>query len=161
MAGGPSLPEVRGLTRPPSFARHWCPRNRAPCPAEGLKVRDGDTLWARVESPFWHYTGEPMIRLWKVDCPEIFSPHSPEEYALGMKAKAFTESVVLGQQIALVAGVPETDDHDRFVAAVIYRGARDVQFDLGTELIRRRLTKADVPAFAAATDAERAAWGTV
>lgn len=152
---------LRALNAPAWSLHHWVPLSKAPLPAFVERVIDGDSFvaWARV--PLEDYPAYPTIRLAVVDAPEILHPTSPEEAALGAKATAFARLVLEGQQVALIPTAAQKDDRGRWVAAVIYRDARHAQVDFGSELKRRKLTKADVPAFAAATPEERAAWGTV
>lgn len=143
------------------FLRHFVPPCRGPFPGVVERVVDADTVqcWARVA--LWDYPAYPMVRLAGVDAPEIFHPQSPAEQLLGQKAAAFARAVLTGQPVSLLMATTPKDDHDRWVCGIVYRDARGVQVDYGSELIRRRLTKADVPVFAAATPEEQAAWGAL
>lgn len=148
----------------PWFLNHWVPNVKLMLPAYVESVHDGDTCqcWARV--PLEDYPAYPTIRLAVVDCPEIDLLHAkggPLEVELGMKAAAWVRATIMGQQVGLVPSPSLKDDRDRWLCAIIYRDARGGQHDLATELTARRFLKSDVPAYAAATDAERAVWGSV
>lgn len=156
-------PLVRGTTVPPELLRHWVALATPMLPGYVLKVVDGDTFEALVRTPLWDYPARPTIRLAVVDAPETMLPRSQAEAALAAKATAFAVQTLAGKQVAVVPAKTYKDDRNRWICRLLFKDAKGNVCDYGEALTKRRLTKADVPAFAAVLESKDAAaiaqWG--
>lgn len=122
---------------PPPFDHFPSRTFRAYC----MEVIDGDTFRLLVDIGFYNFS-YVTIRLLDVDTPEIFSPHSPNEFALGMRAKEKVQELIEHKQV-IIATKKDATTLGRFVAVVSYWNGIGWS-DLGTTLKTLKLTKSDI-----------------
>lgn len=139
----PSEAPIEARWRPPAFATHPAKRPKVIRRAICEFVTDGDTFDLLIELGGGVYSYE-RIRLAKVDCPEIFSPKSPAELALGQQAKMAVLQLILNQPV-LVDLLDESQVQNRYIATVQYtQDGGKTWKDLGAYLTDHHLLKKDV-----------------
>ncbi len=118
-----------------------------------VKITDGDTyhfdlllskraldlgfnLYSTVEFEF-----RAIVRLRYFNTPEIFRPSTPEEKALGLKAKEFAELELRGaEKLKVITYKDKTEKYGRYIAEVVYwKKGDETMYDLGEELVRNGL----------------------
>jgi micrococcal nuclease len=95
--------------------------------AASIRVIDGDT----VESPYG-----VKYRLLGFDCPEIFQAKTPQEYALGMRAKKRLEQIITRGTVRIIE-TGKLDKYGRSLATMTVNGK-----DVGEILISEGLARA-------------------
>jgi len=93
-------------------------RTAANLPATIVRVIDGDTVIARLDSG-----AVEKIRLLGVDTPEVVDPRKPVQ-CFGRAASDFTKTQLTGRRVALELDAEQRDKYGRLLAYVILDGHR-------------------------------------
>jgi len=93
-------------------------RTAANLPATIVRVIDGDTVIARLDSG-----AVDKIRLLGVDTPEVVDPRKPVQ-CFGHAASDFTKTQLTGRHVALELDAEQRDKYGRLLAYVILDGHR-------------------------------------
>jgi len=93
-------------------------RTAANLPATIVRVIDGDTVIARLDSG-----AVEKIRLLGVDTPEVVDPRKPVQ-CFGHAASDFTKTQLTGRRVALELDAEQRDKYGRLLAYVILDGRR-------------------------------------
>lgn len=105
-------------------------------------VVDGDTIDCLLDLGFGVYA-YVALRLRGVDCPEMHGSNEAEQ-VLAEQAKAFVIRAVWNKPV-LVRSWRDTETIGRWVADVdFWSSSSPAPYDLASELVKAKLTKADV-----------------
>jgi endonuclease YncB( thermonuclease family) len=129
------------IWRPDIFKNHPAKREHTIRRAVCLNVVDGDTMDMWIEGGLEEMPYK-RVRIRAVDAPSIEEDASAAERALGMKAKARAEELMLGKGVVCDFGA-ESQIYGRYLAAVTYYIGKTPHDWAGT-LIAEHLTVSDV-----------------
>ena len=90
-------------------------------PAYVTNIVDGDTIDVTLDLGFGVSLSD-RVRLLDYDAPETYRPGSPQEKALGEKAKEFIKEKILGKGIVLGVPKKERGKYGRILGVVYLRG---------------------------------------
>ena len=92
--------------------------------AKILRVIDGDTVEAVVDLGLTTYTKE-HLRLYDIDCPELFRPSCAAEKEHAREAKAFVENLVLGKDVLIRTFKDKTGKYGRYIADILLESTEE------------------------------------
>lgn len=71
---------------------------------------DGDTFVGKLDKGRKNFDEDVHIRLNSINCPEISKAKTPEEKTAGEEARAFVESLILGEEVIIHTYKQKDDD---------------------------------------------------